>query len=219
MRIHKEGYTSIVVVFVLLLIINIIFYFTINELLIFKVAFVTASFIFWLFMIGFFRVPNREPVKNEKFIVAPADGEIVAIEETFEDEYFKDRRLQVSTFMSPMNIHINWYPVKGKVSYTKYHKGKFLVAWHPKSSTLNERSTIVVKTENGQEILVRQIAGAVARRIVTYSEKNDQAEQGEQLGFIKFGSRVDVFLPLDADVKVVLHQEVQGTQSILAEWA
>ena len=216
MRIHKEGYTTIIVILLLLLSINLVIYYTIENAKIFKYGFIGLSFIFWLFIIAFFRVPQRKVIINPENILASADGEIVVIEETVEEEYFKDRRMQISTFMSPLNIHINWYPAQGTVKYTKYHKGKYLVAWHPKSSTLNERSTIVLETESGQEILIRQIAGAMARRIVTYSKENDKAEQGEQLGFIKFGSRVDIFLPLDAEIKVKLHQEVRGTQTVLA---
>ena len=219
MRIHKEGYTTIIVVLFVLLLINTAIYFKIEKAVVFKYIFAGASVIFWIFMIAFFRVPKREVEINSQNILAPADGEIVVIEETVENEYFKDRRIQVSTFMSPLNIHVNWSPVKGTVQYTKYHKGKYLVAWHPKSSTLNERSTIVLKTENGQEILVRQIAGAMARRIVTYPKKNENYNQAQQIGFIKFGSRVDVFLPLDADVKVTLHQQVRGTQTVLAKFA
>ncbi len=219
MRIHKEGYTTIIVVLFVLLLINAAIYFIIEKALVFKYIFAGISFIFWIFIIAFFRVPNRKVQTNHHNILAPADGEIVVIEETIEEEYFKDRRIQISTFMSPMNIHVNWCPVKGTVQYTKYHKGKYLVAWHPKSSTLNERSTIVLKTENGQEILVRQIAGAVARRIVTYPTKNEELNQAEQIGFIKFGSRVDIFLPLDTDVKVKLHQQVRGTQTVLANFA
>jgi len=218
-RIHKEGYTTIIVVLFVLLLINTAIYFKIEKAVVFKYIFAGASVIFWIFMIAFFRVPKREVEINPQNILAPADGEIVVIEETVENEYFKDRRIQVSTFMSPLNIHVNWSPVKGTVQYTKYHKGKYLVAWHPKSSTLNERSTIVLKTENGQEILVRQIAGAMARRIVTYPKKNENYNQAQQIGFIKFGSRVDVFLPLDADVKVTLHQQVRGTQTVLAKFA
>ena len=219
MRIHKEGYTTIIVVLFVLLLINAAIYFIIEKAFVFKYIFAGISFIFWIFIIAFFIVPNRKVQTNNHNILAPADGEIVVIEETIEEEYFKDRRIQISTFMSPMNIHVNWCPVKGTVQYTKYHKGKYLVAWHPKSSTLNERSTIVLKTKDGQEILVRQIAGAVARRIVTYPTKNEELNQAEQIGFIKFGSRVDIFLPLDADVKVELHQQVRGTQTVLANFA
>lgn len=220
MRIHKEGYTTIIVVLFVLLLINAVIYYFIEKALSFKYIFAGISSVFWVFIIAFFRVPNRKVQQtNNQSILAPADGEIVVIEETVEEEYFKDKRIQISTFMSPMNIHVNWAPVKGTIQYTKYHKGKYLVAWHPKSSSLNERSTIVLKTENGHEILVRQIAGAVARRIVTYPTKNTKLNQAEQIGFIKFGSRVDVFLPLDANIKVKLHQQVRGKQTILANFS
>ena len=217
MKLHKEGYSTIIVVFLVLAILNFALFFLLGLQNVYTVAFAVASFIFWLFVISFFRLPARPVTPISDTILAPADGEIVVIEETVEQEYFKDKRIQISTFMSPSNVHVNWYPISGTVQYTKYHKGKFLVAWHPKSSTLNERSTVVIKTENGTEILVRQIAGAVARRIVTYSKENDKAEQGKEIGFIKFGSRVDVFLPLDADVQVKLDQKVTGLETILAK--
>jgi len=216
MKIHKEGYSSIIVVFVVLAILNLALFFLLNVAVV-TTVFVVISFIFWLFIIAFFRLPARPVAAVSDTVFAPADGEIVVVEETIEEEYFKDKRIQVSTFMSPFNVHVNWYPVSGTVQYTKYHKGKFLVAWHPKSSTLNERSTIVIKMENGTEILVRQIAGAVARRIVTYSKEGDRAEQGKEIGFIKFGSRVDVFLPLGTDIQVKLDQKVSGLETILAK--
>lgn len=216
MKIHKEGYSSIIVVFVVLAIFNLALFFLLDVAVVVTV-FAVISFIFLLFIIAFFRLPARPVTPALDAIFAPADGEIVVVEETVEEEYFKDKRIQVSTFMSPFNVHVNWYPVSGTVQYTKYHKGKFLVAWHPKSSTLNERSTIVIKMGNGTEILVRQIAGAVARRIVTYSKEGDKAEQGKEIGFIKFGSRVDVFLPLGADIQVKLDQKVSGLETILAK--
>jgi phosphatidylserine decarboxylase len=165
--------------------------------------------------VWFFRNPDRTLTPNPAKIFAPADGKIVVIEEVEETEYFHDRRIQVSIFMSPLNVHVNRYPVSGEVTYTKYHPGKYLVAWHPKSSLLNERSTVVVKAPNGKEILVRQIAGAVARRIVTYSKEGDRAVQGSDFGFIRFGSRVDVFLPLDAKVNVQLEQVSKGNQTVI----
>ena len=164
----------------------------------------------------FFRRPVRISDTKENELTCPADGEVVVIEETEEPEYFKDKRLQVSIFMSPFNVHANWYPVNGEVKYVKYHPGKFLVAWHPKSSTDNERSTVVIEANNGTEILVRQIAGAVARRIVTYSRLEDIADKNNELGFIKFGSRVDIFLPLGTKVNVKLKDKVTGNKTILA---
>jgi phosphatidylserine decarboxylase len=153
---------------------------------------------------------------NENNIIAPADGKVVVIEEVTENEYFKDKRIQLSIFMSPINVHINRYPISGIVKYSKYHPGLFLVAWHPKSSTDNERTTIVVEHKNGREVLFRQIAGAMARRIVNYSKEGDTALQGDEFGFIKFGSRVDILLPLDIKINVSLEQPVKGRQTVIA---
>lgn len=169
-------------------------------------------------IVYFFRVPKRSVVQDDRAVMAPADGKVVAIEEVHEGEYFKDRRLQISVFMSPLNVHVNWYPISGVTSYYKYHPGKYLVAWHPKSSTENERSTVVVKHPDHGEVLFRQIAGALARRICTYSRPGQAAEQGSEFGFIKFGSRVDVFLPCDAEVTVKLGEVVTGSASVLARF-
>jgi len=217
MKIHKEGYATITVVFLILVILNLALFFLLDPGFVFYTIFGLASLFFLIFIISFFRSPLRNVKSGKGDILASADGEVVVKEETIEEEYFKDKRIQVSIFMSPFNVHVNWYPVSGTVQYTKYHKGKFLVAWHPKSSTLNERTTVVVKTEEGTEILIRQIAGTVARRIVTYSKENDKVVQGEQLGFIKFGSRVDIFLPLGTEIKVGLKQKVSGLQTVLAK--
>ena len=215
MRIHPEGYIIILVAFLLLAGISLIIrYFWPHQWLTILVG--TASFIFFFLIVWFFRNPDRTLIPDDQKIFAPADGTIVVIEEVDENEYFHDRRMQVSIFMSPLNVHVNRYPVSGQVIYTKYHPGKYFVAWHPKSSLLNERSTIVIKTANGQEILVRQIAGAVARRIVTYPKAGDQAVQGTDLGFIRFGSRVDLFLPLDAKINVELEQVSIGNQTVIA---
>lgn len=170
-------------------------------------------------VVYFFRVPHRKEQREDGWVMAPADGKVVAIEEVHEDEYFKDRRLQVSIFMSPLNVHVNYYPIGGVTSYYKYHPGKYLVAWHPKSSTENERSTVVVKHPKHGEVLFRQIAGALARRICTYSEEGKAAEQGTEFGFIKFGSRVDLLLPLDAVVEVQLGQKVTGTATRIARFS
>ena len=166
----------------------------------------------------FFRSPSRPIEPNENLIIAPADGKVVVIEEVEEPEYFRGKRRQVSIFMSPLNVHVNWYPISGDVQYVKYHPGKYLVAWHPKSSTLNERTSIVVKDSKGREILIRQIAGAVARRIVYYAKEGQTVVQGDQLGFIKFGSRVDLFLPLDAEIMVGLEESVKGSSTIIAKF-
>jgi phosphatidylserine decarboxylase len=175
-----------------------------------------SSMMLYIFLLFFFRLPARslEPVQG--LIYAPADGKVVVIEETVEKEYFNSLRLQVSIFMSPFNMHSNRYPVSGIIKYVGYHPGHNMVAWHPKSSELNERSTIVIETKDGTEILVRQIAGAVARRIVTYSKENQEVKQGDELGFIKFGSRVDIFLPLGTEIEIPILQQVKANKSIIA---
>ncbi|MDR1153303.1 MAG: phosphatidylserine decarboxylase family protein [Bacteroidales bacterium] len=215
MKIHPEGYIIILVAFLLLAGMNAaIRYFWPHQWL--TILLGIASFVFFCTVVWFFRNPDRTLTPDDRQIFAPADGKIVAVEEVDEPEYFHDRRIQVSIFMSPLNVHVNRYPVSGEVTYAKYHPGKYMVAWHPKSSLLNERSTTVIKVPNGQEILVRQIAGAVARRIVTYSKPGEQAVQGADLGFIKFGSRVDLFLPLDAKVNVQPEQVAKGNQTVIA---
>ena len=169
-------------------------------------------------IIWFFRMPSRIPIIDDNKIIAPSDGKVVIIEKVHEPEYFNDERIQVSIFMSPLNVHAQWYPINGKVNYYKYHAGKYLVAWHPKSSTLNERSTLVLENKEGKEVLVRQIAGAVARRIVTYSKVGDESKQGKEFGFIKFGSRIDLFLPLGTTIVTQLEEKVQGSLSTIAEF-
>lgn len=176
-----------------------------------------GTVLLFLLIIQFFRNPKRNTEHNDEHIVAPVDGKVVVIEEVFEPEYFKDQRLMVSVFMSPINVHVTRHPVSGSVKYSKYHPGKYLVAWHPKSSEENERTTVVVENEIAGEILYRQIAGAMAKRIVNYAEVGDQVIQGSDSGFIKFGSRVDVFLPLKADIKVKLNQKVKGGITIIAD--
>ncbi len=215
MKIHPEGYIIILIVFLLLAGVNVL----VRHLCSYSwvtTLFLVASLVFFFLVVWFFRNPDRPLVPDDNKVFAPADGEIVVIEEVEEPEYFHDRRIQISIFMSPLNVHVNRYPVGGAIEYVKYHPGKYLVAWHPKSSLLNERSTVVVKTKNGQEVLFRQIAGAVARRIVLYPKEGDTATQGADYGFIRFGSRVDVFLPLDANIKVELNQKAIGNQTILA---
>ncbi|ELR71442.1 Phosphatidylserine decarboxylase [Fulvivirga imtechensis AK7] len=175
------------------------------------------TIILYLLVLQFFRNPKVVTPVNDKHVVAPADGKVVVIEETTETEYLKDKRIQVSIFMSPVNVHVNRMPVKGAVEFFKYHAGKYLVAWHPKSSIENERTTLVVKTPSGIPILMRQIAGALARRIKWYVKEGQEFEQGQEFGFIKFGSRVDVFLPLDAKVKVNIGDKTKGGMTVLAE--
>lgn len=177
-----------------------------------------ALLLVYAIVVLFFRVPQRVADADENSVVAPADGKVVAIEEVTEGEYFQDRRRLVSIFMSPLNVHVNWYPISGTTSYFKYHPGKYLVAWHPKSSTDNERSTVVVKHPRHGEVLFRQIAGALARRICTYSRPGSQADMGAEFGFIKFGSRVDVLLPLSATVEVELGQKVSGCNTVIARF-
>ena len=171
---------------------------------------------FLILILQFFRNPKRDVVINDNHIIAPVDGKVVVIEEVFESEYFKDNRLQVSIFMSPINVHVTRYPVNGKVKFSKYHPGKYLVAWHPKASTENERTTVVIENRVFGEILYRQIAGALARRIVNYAEEGMQVIQGTDAGFIKFGSRVDLFLPLGTEVNVKLNQKAVGGKTIIA---
>lgn len=218
MKIHKEGILIIFIALTLITTLNLIVYWMVRNPLLNNLL-VIVSVIFFLLVIWFFRDPQRIFNSDDSRINCPADGEIVVIEEVVENEYFHDKRLKVSIFMSPLNVHINRYPVTGIIKYARYHPGKYLVAWHPKSSELNERSTVVLEDAQGNEVLVRQIAGAVARRIVTYAVEGKQVEQGAELGFIKFGSRVDLFLRLDTDIKVEIGQKVKGNQTVIGEWS
>lgn len=215
--IHKEGYKILGGLFVSLLAVNILVRNITDD---YNLIFVTTAisvFVF-LFTAYFFRNPKRYIVAEDDIVLSPCDGKVVAIEEVYEPEYFKDKRLQVSIFMSPTNVHVNWTPISGEVKYSKYHPGKYLVAWHPKSSEKNERTSIVIEDEDGVEVLVRQIAGALARRIVNYCEEGKEMEQGNQLGFIKFGSRIDLFLPIDTKVEVDLKQKVKGGKTVIARF-
>jgi phosphatidylserine decarboxylase len=215
MRIHKEGYTIVLTAFVAFTSICVaLWWFFGNIALYIGIALVLPLL---LFVLRFFRVPKRTPIPSNTKIYSPADGTIVAIEEVDEPEFLNNRCIQVSVFMSVWNVHINWFPFAGKVAYYKYHPGKFLVAWHPKSSTENERTTVVLQRNDGVMVLFRQIAGLVARRIVCYAKTNENVEQFQQMGFIKFGSRVDVFLPLNANIVVELNQKVKGNITALAE--
>ena len=217
MKIHKEGFVIILITFLScsgLFIANHVYLFT------YPIPYwlFNAFLLVMLFLIvQFFRVPKRIAPSGENLVICPADGKVVVIEEVEETEYFKDKRIQISIFMSPLNVHAQWHPISGKTKYVKYHKGKYLVAWHPKSSTENERSTVVTEHNSGQEILFRQIAGAVARRIRCYAKEGENVVAGEEFGFIKFGSRVDVFLPLGTKIEVKLDQVVQGKTTILAD--
>lgn len=216
MGIHKEGYKILGYGLITLLILNItVDIFWLNHDLI-KWALIICSVLLYIFLLFFFRWPARRLEPNYDLVYAPADGKVVVIEETLEKEYFNDLRLQISIFMSPFNVHSNRYPVSGRIKYVRYHPGNYIVAWHPKSSELNERSTIVIETVDGKEILVRQIAGAVARRIVTYAKENQEVQQGGELGFIKFGSRVDIFLPVGTEIEVPILQQVKANKSVIA---
>jgi phosphatidylserine decarboxylase len=218
MTIHREGYKTIAIVTLILGILNFaLIWFMGADYLYLCIAIILISFLFLLFIISFFRVPDRKLTINNRQIVAPADGKVVVIEEAIDDEYFKARRLQVSIFMSPSNVHVNRNPMSGEVVYNQYHKGKYMVAWNPKSSTENERHSVVIRNGNN-EVLVKQIAGAVARRIVNYLEVGQKVTQGEEMGFIKFGSRVDLLLPPGTNVRVGLNQDVQGGVTVIAEF-
>jgi len=216
MKIHKEGFGLITFFFFLVVVIlaavNIIF----TTQTPFHVLLYILAFFFLVFIIRFFRSPTREIKLTDNCICAPADGKIVVVEKVKEDEYFKDERIQVSIFMSAYNVHVNWYPVSGIVKYFKYHKGSYIIARHPKSSVKNERTSLVVETSDQKAVLIRQVAGLVARRIVSYSREGEFVAKGAELGFIKFGSRVDLFLPTDAKLHVELKQKVIGKQTILA---
>lgn len=213
--IHKEGYATLITVFIFLLIVNAIV-FLFNPAI--AVLTLTVSLFVFFFFLQFFRNPPRKvPNSGSSIVYAPADGKVVVVENTFESEYYQDERIQISIFMSPINVHVNRAPIGGEVKFYKYHQGKYLVAWHPKSSEENERTTIVIDNEKNS-LLMRQIAGFVARRIVFYPEKNEIVAQGDQIGFIKFGSRVDIFLPLGSEVLVKPGDKVRAADSIIARF-
>ena len=212
---HKEGH-KIIILFLSITIIDILIveYFIENSTL--KIFIQIISLLILILILQFFRNPKRNTVISDDKILSPVDGKVVIIKKVFEKEYFKDERLQISVFMSPINVHVTRYPSSGEIVFSKYHPGDYLVAWHPKSSEKNERTTIVLKTKTFGEILYRQIAGALARRIVNYAKVGANAIQGEDAGFIKFGSRVDLFLPLDSKVKVKLNQKVIGGETVIS---
>lgn len=219
MTIHKEGYTTIALSILFVFILNAIIDYNFADIAWLRWLTYIVSLALFLIVLQFFRNPKRSFTAGDQLIICPADGKVVVIEETEEGEYFKDRRLQVSIFMSPVNVHINRNPISGVVKFFKYHPGKYLAAWNPKSSTENERTTVVVEHKNGTPVLFRQIAGALARRIVWYVKEGDLVEQGKEFGFIKFGSRVDIFLPLGTKVNLQLNQVVKGGITVLAELA
>ncbi|WP_251619818.1 phosphatidylserine decarboxylase family protein [Odoribacter lunatus] len=218
MTLHKAGYSLLIKLLAAIVILNCLaFYFISAPATVYTIL--AASVVLYLFVLNFFRFPNRQITVSDNTILAPADGKIVVIEETEETEYFKERRIQVSIFMSIFNVHINWFPVNGIIRYFKYHKGKFSAAFLPKSSTENERTTIVVECPNGQTILMRQIAGAMARRIVSYTPEGGEARQDKHAGFIKFGSRVDLLLPLGTNIEVKLGQKTKGSQTVIGTFS
>lgn len=213
---HKEGFKIILITLFAVIGISVIAHYFIDILWLKKLIQIVA-FLFLIAILQFFRNPKRITPKNDQHIIAPVDGKVVVIEEVFEKEYFKDKRLQVSIFMSPVNVHVTRYALGGKVTYSEYHPGKYLVAWHPKASEENERTTIVVDNPLFGEVLYRQIAGALAKRIVNYAKVGETVVQGEDAGFIKFGSRVDVYLPLGTKINVQLNQTVKGGIDVIAE--
>lgn len=215
MRIHKEGFRIIIITFLVLFTLNYIwtYIFGVNMM---TWIFYSCSFLFFVAIVAFFRVPSRHITINDNAVVSPADGKVVVIEKIIDEEFFKDERIQVSIFMSPINVHINSYPISGTIEHVAYYEGNYFYAKHPKSSDLNEHTTVVIKKDESQSVLFQQIAGALARRIVCYSQEGEQAEQSHEMGIIKFGSRVDLLLPVDADIQIKLHQKVKGKQTVLA---
>jgi phosphatidylserine decarboxylase len=217
MKIHKEGFRTLLIAFFVLILFNTIaFVFFCDCKVIFLISILISFFLFSV-VLQFFRKPNRVSEFHENGVLSPADGKVVVIEKTIESEYFNDERIKISVFMSLWNVHINFYPISGIIKYVNYHKGKYLLAVNPKSSEENERTTIVVENKDKKEVLFRQIAGTVARRIVYYASKDENVKQAQECGFIKFGSRVDIFLPIGSEVKVNIGDKVKGTKTILAE--
>jgi phosphatidylserine decarboxylase len=219
MTIHREGYSLLFISLLVLFGINYLVYYLRPDATVLQNIVIGVSIILYLIILQFFRNPVFNIEKGDKIVLAPADGKVVVIEETVETEYLKSKRRQISIFMSPVNVHVNRMPVAGTISFFKYHAGKYLVAWHPKSSTENERTTVVARMKSGTEILFRQIAGALARRIKCYVKEGQPLEQGQEFGFIKFGSRVDVFLPLDAKITVKVGDVTKGGRTVIAELA
>jgi phosphatidylserine decarboxylase len=217
MKIHKEGYSTIFITFLIILVASVWLHILLPGYKIIVFSLDGAFFVLFALIVYFFRSPKREFTLSHEFILSPADGKVVVIEEVKETEYFKDKRIQLSIFMSPLNVHCNRYPCSGVVKYYKYHPGSYIVAWHPKSSEENERTTVVIENKNKQLILIRQIAGALARRIICNAIEGTSIRQGHELGFIKFGSRVDVLLPLNTKINVELGQNVKAGKTVIAE--
>ncbi|PCI94769.1 MAG: phosphatidylserine decarboxylase family protein [Flavobacteriales bacterium] len=218
MKFHKEGIPSLIIAILFAVVVNTLTLLFLNDYPSIKITGYVLSGLVLITIIQFFRSPTRNWVAREGEIISPADGTVVVIEEVEETEYFNEKRLQVSVFMSPVNVHINRYPISGRLKYFKYHPGLYLVAWHPKSSTENERTTIVVEDNKGRSILYRQIAGALARRIVFFGKEGESVKQNDECGFIKFGSRVDLLLPLDAKLNVKLNEKVKGGITTIAKF-
>ena len=217
MKIHKQGHKIILITLILFSAIVALLFLCVKTIIVtLPVAIILLVFLFLI--TWFFRIPSRQPVYDESLIYSPADGKIVVIEETEETEYLKDKRMQVSIFMSPLNVHANYYPVSGIIKYNRYHNGKYLVAWHPKSSVENERCTVAIENDRKVTIVVKQIAGAVARRIISTAEQGMHAGQCEELGFIRFGSRVDIFLPPEIKILVKMNQKVRGKETVIAKF-
>lgn len=219
MTFHKEGYPTLLFILAVIAVINALTHYFLGEYVIATGLGYLVSIFLFVIVVQFFRKPNKSIEINENQILSPCDGKVVVMEEVMEDEVLKEKRRQISIFMSPLNVHNNLYPIGGKLSFYKYHAGKFLVAWHPKSSTDNERTTAVMEDSKGRTVLFRQIAGALARRIVFYGKVGQSYTQGDECGFIKFGSRVDLFIPLDAKLKVNLEEKVVGGKTVIAEFA
>jgi phosphatidylserine decarboxylase len=216
MRIHREGYLIILVTTLLLGFLNLVVHWLAGDGLLFQLL-MLVSIVLYVLVVQFFRNPQRYTPVDPNTIIAPADGKVVVIEEVDEPEYFKDKRKQVSIFMSPLNVHVNRNPIGGQIAYVRYYPGKYLVAWHPKSSTENERTTVVID-QGGRKVLFRQIAGALARRIIYYVKEGQQVQQGQEMGFIRFGSRIDLFLPLDAKISVKLGEKTTGGETVIAHF-
>ena len=216
MSIHKEGFKILVILIIILLALNLLIRHFFLEDMVLRYIIISASLLLFFFVLQFFRHPNIKVPYNDNHILAPADGKVVVVEKTIEEECLKDDRIQISIFMSPVNVHVNRSPAEGRVKYFKYHPGKYLVAWHPKSSTLNERTTMTLTLKNGLDIVVRQIAGIMARRIKYYVKEGDKLDQGAEFGFIRFGSRLDVFLPTNADIRVKPGMTTRAGKTVLA---
>ena len=216
MTFHKEGHTSLALCILVIFVLNAAIQYYMPDATALKWFVYILSALLFIIIVQFFRNPHFDITQDDKVVLCPADGKVVVIEEATETEYLKDKRIQVSVFMSPVNVHVNRNPISGVVKYFKYHPGKYLVAWHPKSSTENERTTVVTENKAGTQVLFRQIAGALARRIVWYVKEGDNVEQGDQFGFIKFGSRVDLYLPLGSKINVEIGEVVKGGRTVLA---